>query len=83
MRDKWKMALEPFAHSCAGMYEAMRNLSDEDLQELQDACTKVTQTNCWCFIYQAANLMREQVESEIRIRANVNGASADATPSDR
>jgi hypothetical protein len=67
-RENWKLVLEPFGISLAGMYEAITALGDEDLLELQEACTKPTQTNCWCFTYRAANVIRDEVETEVRQR---------------
>jgi len=67
-REQWKLLLEPFAHSIAGMMDNIAQMSDDDLIELRDACTKPTQTNCWCYTYRAAALIRDEIDIQIRAR---------------
>lgn len=68
MKEPWKITLEPFAIVLAGMAESIRALGDDELRELRAACDKPTQTNCWCWTYQAANVIRGEVDGEIRSR---------------
>lgn len=67
-RERWKLALDPFAHSLAGMMANIADLSDGELLELNDALSKATQTNCWVYIYKAAQVIRHEVEVHMKAR---------------
>lgn len=68
MKKSWEVALEPFAIVLAGMNESIRAMTDEELLELWAACDQPTQTNCWCWTYRAANVIRDEVRDEISAR---------------
>ena len=68
MKKQWKLMLEPFAIVLAGMSESIGAMTDDELLELRAACDQPTQTNCWCWTYRAAGVIRDDVDREIRIR---------------
>lgn len=67
-KKEWKAALEPFAMVFAGMVENIKGMDNDELLELRTACDQPTSTNCWCWIYTVANVIRGEVDSEIRQR---------------
>lgn len=50
------------------MVEYLHAIEDDELLKLQAACGAVSTTNCWCFDYAAANLMKDYVAREIQQR---------------
>ena len=64
-KQEWKAALEPFAIVLAGMVESIKAMDDEELLALRAACDQPTSTNCWCWTYSAANVIRGEVDGEI------------------
>jgi hypothetical protein len=63
-----KRVLEPFGMIFAGMYEGLREMSDEDLAAFIKGCEQVSQTNCWFAIYKAANSLKDWAETEANQR---------------
>ena len=66
--ELWKTKLEPFAMVMAGIAENIRNMENDELLELYDACKEPTSTNCWCWTYEAAKFVRKEADIEIRQR---------------
>ena len=64
-KQEWKALLEPFAIVAAGMSECIIAMDDDNLLELRTACDQPTTTNCWCWTYRAANIIRGEVDGEI------------------
>ena len=61
-------ALQPIAESLAAISRDLASMSMPALKELREACAAVTQTNCWVYEYQAAKLIEEKVELQIKLR---------------
>jgi hypothetical protein len=60
-----KKLLEPFGNVFADMGRQVRALSDEDLQEMFDACYATTVTNCWCCTWDASRYLLNEVRGEL------------------
>lgn len=67
-KKRWETVLEPFAIVIAGIVESIKAMDDQDLLELRTACDQPTSTNCWCWTYSASQVIRGDVDSEIRQR---------------
>lgn len=66
MTKSHKQLLEPFAIVLAGMDAKLRDMTTEELIELRKACEAVTPTNCWCFTFHAANVIRPEIDRLLR-----------------
>lgn len=68
MTPTWKDRLEPFGYLLVNLDDAigsmLRAMSDADLAALADATHRVTTTNCWCYVWDAAPFVRRAVVSE-------------------
>ena len=54
-------ALEPIAMVLAGIDESLQNCDRNELLIILDACNSVSETNCWCWTYAAAEFARDRV----------------------
>jgi hypothetical protein len=76
-KKTWNNALQPFAIVLAGIEDSIANMENDDLLELQEACKHPTKTNCWCYVYQAAQLISAEVNAVVARRK----LNAEAQPS--
>lgn len=65
--SEFKQLLEPYAQKYADMTD-FRELTDEQLAELQEAVFKPTSTNCWYATFHAAQILRGPLMAEIENR---------------
>ena len=54
-------ALEPFAMLLAGMDEGLQHLDRDELLVILDASESVSETNCWCWTFAAAQTVGPRV----------------------
>jgi hypothetical protein len=56
-QEQQKM-LEPFGMAFAAMGHQVREMSDETLREMLQACYVTSTTNCWCCTFEAAKWLQ-------------------------
>lgn len=71
-----KALLEPFANLFAGMDNAVREMTDEQLKAALAACCAASTTNCWCFTFHAAQHLQREIRTEINQRGQRTKAAA-------
>lgn len=81
LEDEEREALKAFGEVFHEIDRAVARLSDDDLALLKRACSKVTETNCWCCSFDAAQHLPRVIDIEIYQRSlrTKNGGSADAS----
>ena len=77
MNNSQKRILEPLAIVLAGIVEDLNSKEDDEITEMYEACESATTTNCWFWIYRAAQYMRPVLEAEIEKR-RITPRAADA-----
>jgi hypothetical protein len=63
-----KQILESVAIVLAGINENLENMQDNDIIEMLAACDSTSQTNCWCWTYQAAKYLKPCLIEQIQLR---------------
>lgn len=68
-----KDRLEPFGNIAAMLdtriTEYVTALTDAELHALKESCAWMSQTNCWCMSYEAAQWMLPYIDQEILCRS--------------
>jgi hypothetical protein len=72
-KPQWKTELQPYAILLSGINEDLMNKSEDELQDLLEACTEPTSTNCWWATMHAAKFIEPLVKDEIARRTYAAG----------
>ena len=65
---EWKTVLGPYDQVFSNLNKRVQELTDEQLEELYEACKQPTKTNCWWITFHAARFLMPWVCEEIRER---------------
>ncbi len=63
-----RTALMPFATMLVSWTAQIEAMSHPDLRALRRACGRPTSTNCWWAIFEAAEVLQPQIETELHRR---------------
>ena len=78
LEDSERLALEVFGNIFHQMHRMICDLTDDELALLKRAAAKVTETNCWCCSYSAAQFLPREIDIEIyqrSLKVRTHGAS--------
>ena len=75
--DEWKERLQPFAKPYAAfmndLQARLRQMSDDELQQLDLDIKQPNQRNCWWATYDVAQLMQDEILIEFSERRRNRG----------
>ena len=67
-QPRFNTELKPYAMLLAGMDADLQSLEDPDVLDLRDMCEMPTRTNCWCYTYRAAQILKLMLDEQISMR---------------
>jgi hypothetical protein len=66
MTQEQKDLLKPFAEIIANMHIRLAEMDPSEQGALLEACDAVNGTNCWCLTYDAAQLLKPELQRLLR-----------------